>query len=268
MRPGHVDERIYTRDEFQHGEAGNASRPIVKESISRADSSLFIGRQELSPRSPESHGVIAKTMEYVQSPPREAAGGPLPSGHFPEYTLKPGKRQTPRADQSSDISNQDARWFLSSFEQYNLGNITGEEAKIIQETGLRAKSKHRNAVLFQDDYNFIFKTQASLELPGVEAGRIDKKSKTKLDKRKFLIHKAIDVVKVAYKLSIEHAPPKSCIWSAMMNRVAFHMQRSGYPQVTVSPSEKGVEELLIFDEFRWTRSNFSKLFKARQSNNP
>ena len=85
------------------------------------------------------------------------------------------------------------------------------------------------------------------------------------DNRVYLLHEAIKVVLFCYKQSLAHAAAKSCIWSAIMIRCAYHLQESGFSDVRIVDQVEGVqhkEATLVIEGYHISRSNFTKLCRS------
>jgi len=164
-------------------------------------------------------------------------------------------------DSGSNVSVKDATWFLDALENYHLSFLTSAETQLLENSGLRARPKHRNAILFQDDCRFIIQQVNSVLVFDEESFN---RSRAK-DSRVFLLHSAALEVILAYKQSLMHAPAKSCIWSALMYRVAHFLQRSGFAGIRIEEHVQGVqhkEATLFVQDYHISRSNFTKLCRA------
>lgn len=163
---------------------------------------------------------------------------------------------------SYEITVKDAHWFLDALEGYHKVQLSQEERDELEESGLREKAKHRNAVLFQDDLSFLLRGTERLVF---DAQAFSRSSTCNGDRRVFMLHEAAKIVLRAYRRSRDNAPPKSCIWSALMYRLAYFMQKSGIPGVSIVEHVEGVrhkEATLVVQGYHISRSNFTKL--ARQ----
>mmetsp|Transcript_12291 Transcript_12291/g.34746 ORF Transcript_12291/g.34746 Transcript_12291/m.34746 type:complete len:552 (-) Transcript_12291:216-1871(-) len=161
---------------------------------------------------------------------------------------------------AQNISIRDAYWFLDSLESYHVNKLVPMERNTLASSGLRAKPKHRHAVLFWDDYNFVFQYRDF-----VVFSESAFRSSMSIDPRVFLLHEACKVVLKAYRWSLAHAPAKSCIWSAIMIRTAFHLERSGFSDIKIVDHVEGVqhkEATLYFQGYHISRSNFTKLCRG------
>ena len=136
--------------------------------------------------------------------------------------------------------------------------------KIMIESKLRAKPKHRTAILFQDDARFILSGDALVAHDTAEfARRGESKPNSNFDHRVWLIREACKRVIQAYSLSIENAPMRSCVWSALMHRAEFHLKRCGVQDVDIIESNNTHKEaMLCVQKHQVSRSNFTKI--ARQ----
>ncbi|GBG24348.1 Hypothetical Protein FCC1311_005662 [Hondaea fermentalgiana] len=156
------------------------------------------------------------------------------------------------------LSVKDSFWFLDTLEDYHLSRLGPEDRRYLEGLSLRDKAKHRNAVLFEDDEDFILRRREDKLRFDAQAFQ----ESTCSDSRVYLIQQATLAVMLAYAKSLLHAPAKSCIWSSLMYRVAHHLQRSGFTDVSIAEHVRGVkhkEATLLLQGYHISRSNFSKL---------
>jgi hypothetical protein len=167
---------------------------------------------------------------------------------------------SPNGETEPSITVKDAYWFLDTLEEYHMKSLTEEQQKILHDSKLRIKPKHRNAVLFFDDYEFLFNTK---EMITFDEAKFEESKIS--DTRIYLIRESVKAVLSVFTLSLMHAPAKSCVWSAMMIRTAFHLNRSGYTNVRIDDLVEGVqhkEASLFLQGYHISRSNFTKLCRS------
>mmetsp|Transcript_33698 Transcript_33698/g.54061 ORF Transcript_33698/g.54061 Transcript_33698/m.54061 type:complete len:234 (-) Transcript_33698:596-1297(-) len=212
---------------------------------------------------------------YEQPVPDEYDGyGGGEECYFPEYsdagleygvpeniTPLEGEQQITRSflgvgkEEQENLCKKDAYWFLEKLEKHHISNLPKNKLHILEKTNLRSKAKHRNAILFQDDYEFIMNHDINLDREKAQVG----------DSMKiYLLHSACKKVITSYHKSIEHAPEKSCIWSALMHRVVYFLKRCNIPDVKIQEQVAGVkhkESTLFIQGYHISRSNVTKLMR-------
>lgn len=234
----HPSHRIQRLDSFASLRSDQQGRPtsIGSISLSRHNSSALL------PKVSSTIGGFQEPNVVQESETFPIIDSSTVSGSEPSITVK------------------DAYWFLDTLEEYHMKSLTEEQRETLKESGLRSKPKHRNAVLFFDDYDFLFNTPEPVSF---DEAKFDESKVS--DYRTFLIRESVRSVLSAYKLSLLHAPAKSCIWSAMMIRTAFHLRRSGYNNVRIEDQVEGVqhkEASLFLQGYHISRSNFTKLCRS------
>ncbi len=154
---------------------------------------------------------------------------------------------------NEDISAKDAIWFLEILEAYNLQTLNQYEREALRASKLRSKNKHQACILFHDDVHFVLESTERLELD---------MNNTKCQKSpgKWMIHQSCKFLAREYRESIMVKEDRSFIWSALMDRAAFFLRRSGFGNVFVDQSRRK-EASLILDHYKISRSNFTKIFK-------
>eukprot|EP00516_Mucochytrium_quahogii_P000236 CAMPEP_0203761416 /NCGR_PEP_ID=MMETSP0098-20131031/14506_1 /ASSEMBLY_ACC=CAM_ASM_000208 /TAXON_ID=96639 /ORGANISM=" , Strain NY0313808BC1" /LENGTH=215 /DNA_ID=CAMNT_0050655401 /DNA_START=335 /DNA_END=982 /DNA_ORIENTATION=+ len=188
-------------------------------------------------------------VQYQQAttPPEETKGS---SG------AKPKRRKGNINKQENNLSVHNATWFLELMEQSELAELAPEERAKIIESKLRNKPKHRTAILFSDDVKFVLHTPHDLTLDQVTK----KKSFPRTDVRVLLLREACRRVINAYELSIQNAPLRSCVWSALMYRAEYHLQQSGFEDIyIVEHNNTNKEATFNVQGHEITRSNFTKI---------
>ncbi|GBG32597.1 Hypothetical Protein FCC1311_088222 [Hondaea fermentalgiana] len=236
----------------------------------------------------------------------------------PDDLFPPGYAMSERPSPDSTLTVHHAIWFLNVLERSNMEQLAPDGRERIEKSTLRAKPKHRTAVLFEDDVRFVLESSHSVvpetsviamcTAPNAAAAaaaassnltrrpsarnsfsgdnsdvgsrqRLDAASSPamavaakaikdaalteEVDIRMVLIRQACKDVIGAYEQSIRNAPPRSCIWSALMHRAEFHLRESGFSDTQIIESDNPKQEsMLELQGHRISRSNFTKI--ARQ----
>ncbi|GBG24004.1 Hypothetical Protein FCC1311_002222 [Hondaea fermentalgiana] len=164
------------------------------------------------------------------------------------------------------MTAKEANWFLDALESYHRDQLTPAERNDLENWALRDKAKHRHAVLFEDDLNFLIRGNQRLLFDATAFSQAFSRSSTcNGDRRVFMLREATKMVLQAYRTSRENAPPKSCIWSALMTRLYRFLVKSNVQNVEIVERVDGVkhkESTLLLQGYHISRSNFTKL--ARQ----
>ncbi len=153
-----------------------------------------------------------------------------------------------------DLNLKDAAWFLEVLEAANERELEPAALAALQQSGLRSKTKHRDAVLFHEDARFVQRQHAF---------RLDySDAKCKKDPCKWLVHNLSQAVLAAYPETLRAKPDRSCVWSALLERAEYHMRKSGFTDVRVGFSEGTSRELTFYvGDYAISRSNFTKILK-------
>ncbi len=168
------------------------------------------------------------------------------------------------------ITTKEAHWFLGSLEEFNMSELTAVEREALEATGLRSKAKHRSAILFPDDVDFVLRWRGptNLEERAIQGAALAEAegsaSAQPTDRRILIIHTALRDVLEGYRRSRSNAAEKSCIFSALILRVALHLKRCGIRDVVVQETVEGVahkEATLFVQNYHISRSNFAKIVK-------
>jgi len=151
----------------------------------------------------------------------------------------------------SEITNADAIWFLDLMEMEDMSRLSSGELDRLLSSKLREKSKHKYSVLFDDDMDFIFRTDILinplLDVPLRENG-------------KHIVRETCKVLVECYRTSLEEKASRSCIWSALLDRALFHIRRAGFHEAKTGafgPQQKEVS--LFVDDYHISRSNLRKI---------
>lgn len=162
------------------------------------------------------------------------------------------------------LTSKEAMWFLDALETFHRSQMDEKDLEELVASELRSKAKHRNAILFSDDIEFMFENASSsgeeFTQEKFQRAKETGSCQTK-DIRVFFLHVATRDVLHAYALSREYSPAKSCIFSALLHRVAYHLKRNGVKGVKLDEKVKGVahkESTLFLDGYHISRSNFTK----------
>jgi len=207
---------------------------------------------------------VGPGMDRDGSGEAEDAYHPQQQGNSPGIVQEHEQQQRATPEEPI-LSSRDALWFLDSLELYHYSLLTRTELRELEQSQLRAKPKHRMAILFQDDRDFLIRGNDVLVYDPAAHTRAVSVSAATRDHRVFLIHEALKIILRAYRRSRENAAPKSCIWSALMYRTAYFLRKSGFQDVMISENVQGVqhrEATLFLQGYHISRSNFTKL--ARQ----
>jgi hypothetical protein len=168
------------------------------------------------------------------------------------------------------ITTKEAAWFLSSLEEFHMSELSEGERLALMASGLRFKAKHRNAILFPDDVDFLLRWRGptNLEERAIESAALAEAegsaSAQPTDRRILIIHTALRDVLEGYRRSRSNAAEKSCIFSALILRVALHLKRCGIRDVVLQETVEGVahkEATLFVQNYHISRSNFAKIVK-------
>jgi len=151
------------------------------------------------------------------------------------------------------LGAKDATWFLEILEAYNITTLSEPNRTTLQRSQLRQKIKHQVSILFQDDVDFVIHSKQKLVLD-------ETNPKCSKNPGKWMIHQACKFLAEQYSDSILAKEDRSCIWSALMERTAFYLQRSGFNNVYIDQSKRR-EAAIVLDAYRISRSNFTKVFK-------
>ncbi|GBG28083.1 Hypothetical Protein FCC1311_043062 [Hondaea fermentalgiana] len=150
---------------------------------------------------------------------------------------------------------KDAAWFLESLETYHMGRVTAAERAAIVDSNLRTKVKHRAAILFHEDVDFIIHYPKRFMLDANDPF-------CERDPQRWIIHELSKILVNNYQVSIRAKANRSCIWSALMSRALFHLERSGFNQVRISNNTQANNEATLFvGDYHISRSNLTKLLK-------
>jgi len=166
------------------------------------------------------------------------------------------------ADASLSVHN--ATWFLDLLEKANLEDLGDESRRAIVESKLRAKPKHRTAILFQDDERFVLNGEDEVAQDTLKFAKgCQDEQDAHFDYRVWLIRESCKRVLDAYSLSIRNAPLRSCVWSALKHRADFHSRRCGIEDVCIIENNTtNKKAMLCVQGQQISRSNFTKI--ARQ----
>jgi hypothetical protein len=160
-------------------------------------------------------------------------------------------------EDENDLGLKDAAWFLEVLEAANereLELLDPAALAALQQSGLRTKTKHRDAILFHEDVRFVQHHHAF---------RLDySDAKCKKDPCKWLVHGLSQAVLAAYPETLRAKPDRSCVWSALLERAEFLMRKSGFTDVHVGFSKGTGRELTFYlGDYAISRSNFTKVMK-------
>jgi len=149
----------------------------------------------------------------------------------------------------AQLSFLDANWFLEVLEEANMMNLPLEHREFIQNTKLRSKIKHRGAVLFSDDVEFLFNNNFRLYASGQPGS---------MTCGKLIVEEICVRLCSSFGQSIEIKATRSCIWSALLDRCMYFLQKAQVKQAKLVRNRNCETALEIF-EYRISRSNFRKL---------
>lgn len=150
---------------------------------------------------------------------------------------------------------KDAAWFLESLENYQMAKVSNSDRNAINESTLRSRVKHRAAILFHEDLDFIVHYHKRFQLDQNDPF-CDR------DPQRWIIHELSKILVENYQGSIRAKADRSCIWSALMARALFHLERSGFTQVHIANNHHANNEATLFvGDYHISRSNLTKLLK-------
>jgi len=171
-------------------------------------------------------------------------------------TPSPNNHEFHLSEESLTVHN--ANWFLNLLENDNLLQLGEHDRSLVVQSTLRVKPKHRTAVLFDDDVRFVLYTEHNLRAPN--NGEFGKGCP---DVRVWYIRESCKFVVQHFRNSLENAPARSCIWSALMHRAAYHLIQSRIEGIELLENNaKTKEACLVVQGHSISRSNFTKI--ARQ----
>mmetsp|Transcript_12666 Transcript_12666/g.22566 ORF Transcript_12666/g.22566 Transcript_12666/m.22566 type:complete len:424 (-) Transcript_12666:481-1752(-) len=203
-----------------------------------------------SPRSLTA-GPSPKRLKVVASEPVQNATG---QSAVPTPLAKSTSVPSQEA-QEEGLSNHDAVWFFDVLEAYHKSFLHPQKIQALHDTGLRSQAKHRFAIIFWEDTHFIFNASHNFCL--------DKSMLQKLrDPKRWIINVLSQTIVTNFSYSIANRTDRSCIWSALMDRVLYHLTRSGFTDASiVTSTSTNRETMLRIGEFFISRSNLTKVIK-------
>lgn len=189
----------------------------------------------------------------------------FPSHHHQQQELEIScEESSPRGE---NITSKEAIMFLDALENYHISCLTSEQKEILDKSNFRTKPKHRNAILFADDKEFLFGNIENVRFEPEEYKIVVEEGFK--DTNHYLLHKAIHKTLNIYKKSRMYATERSCIYSALLYRVAYHLDRSGVKDVHIKEHVPGVlhkEATIFIGDYHLSRSNFTKVVRQMISN--
>mmetsp|Transcript_13658 Transcript_13658/g.25264 ORF Transcript_13658/g.25264 Transcript_13658/m.25264 type:complete len:274 (-) Transcript_13658:192-1013(-) len=239
------------------GQAGNTQHLRFQEQEQQQQQQQ---QQHLSNLHPQSQ-LLSRSSQHKQPQYKERS-----EEHDTSPRTKPTKVDSTQGGKNTEnlLSVHNATWFLELLEEANMEELNELERTVMRTSSLRHKTKHRTAILFQDDAHFVLKFEHKIDPKGLkERSKSTSNSSVLLDPRMALIREACKEVIDSYRLSIDNAPLRSCVWSALMHRAAYHLQRCGIDDVDIIESQHSSKEAMFHVQgHQITRSNFTKI--ARQ----
>jgi len=156
---------------------------------------------------------------------------------------------------SEGLSMRDAVWFLDVLEAENETALAEAELVALRQSGLRNKAKHRAAIFFWEDVNFITRTQHRFRIPAAYAN-------SSPDSKRWVINELSKVMVASFSESIKSRTERGCIWAALLDRVLFLLSRSGFSTASIINNEASNREtVLVIGCHHISRSNITKVLK-------
>ncbi len=223
--------------------------------------------QHAVPRPPAAAGGAALASQsppltQTQLPQRLASSpdaSPAPSGSPGAQCVKLSPEESREllcaiheVEHQEDLSWSDADWFLEAYDAYYESTLTPPQRKELESSSLRSKRKHRHAILFEDDRKLIVDTNnmaiATHELEKGVLGR-------------HLVRESCRVLAQVYAASLEprESAVQGCVWSALMDRVRYHIVRAGFKAEVRKGQSRNNEATLYVEDHSISRSNLRKV---------
>eukprot|EP00516_Mucochytrium_quahogii_P002213 CAMPEP_0203753950 /NCGR_PEP_ID=MMETSP0098-20131031/7632_1 /ASSEMBLY_ACC=CAM_ASM_000208 /TAXON_ID=96639 /ORGANISM=" , Strain NY0313808BC1" /LENGTH=216 /DNA_ID=CAMNT_0050644773 /DNA_START=1171 /DNA_END=1818 /DNA_ORIENTATION=+ len=157
----------------------------------------------------------------------------------------------PASEQAHEFNKKDAVWFMHALESYQLDSLSSQQKQLVAESQLRHSKKYRESVLFREDVEFISNTDISVGEAPI-SGNIGKQ----------LVRRASSIIVKAYKDTLYSGGQiaRGNVWAALMERVRYLLQRSGYEATILMRDDSHHERTLSIMGYRISRSNLRKQF--------
>ena len=259
----HQHEEAHSAPSYSPSSRGAQVRAVGRRTASSSSASSAASSSSGGMSTSGMSGATAPSPHSIAS----ASAGTSKSGRLPFVGAADTAFEPSNAE---GITTKDAAWFLSALEKFHMSELSEGERAALEASGLRGKAKHRNAILFPDDVDFLLRWRGptNLEERAIESAALAEAegsaSAQPTDRRVLIMHTALRDVLEGYRRSRSNAAEKSCIFSALILRVALHLKRCGIRDVVLQETVEGVahkEATLFVQNYHISRSNFAKIVK-------